>query len=161
MCATRACRQRGIPGAIGQAEALGWSAILRSCSAWDAYKSLFGAEVHPKLVAEFLVLSEDFPRFHPLLRHPAQPGIAQDFRGGGGPVCQRRGTPRRPTVAGVQFSTVEEIFERGLHGYLDDVQVKLNAIGDCLFDAYFFLSLASLGEADFVQQEEQQQQGPL
>src|SRR6185436_11568582 len=40
--------------ATSQADALGWSAVLRSCSAWDAYKSLHGAEVRPALVAEFL-----------------------------------------------------------------------------------------------------------
>src|SRR5690606_32850959 len=44
-----------------QADALGWSAMLRSCSAWDAYKALHGAEVQPALVTEFLLLSEDFP----------------------------------------------------------------------------------------------------
>jgi uncharacterized alpha-E superfamily protein len=64
-------------------------------------------------------------------------------------------------LAELQFSTVEDIFKRGLHGYLDDVQVKLNSIGDALFEAYFFLSLASLGESDYVQQEEQQQQTGL
>src|SRR3954470_20650742 len=30
----------GTPAAASQAEALGWSAVLRSCSAWDAYKAL-------------------------------------------------------------------------------------------------------------------------
>lgn len=44
-----------------EADALEWSAILRSCSAWDAYKSICGAEVNPKLVAEFLLFNEDFP----------------------------------------------------------------------------------------------------
>src|SRR5208337_3399197 len=60
--------------------------------------------------------------------------------------------------AELQFSTVEEIFERGLHAYMDDLQIKFNRIGNALFEAYFFLSLAAQGEADFVQQEEQQQQ---
>jgi uncharacterized alpha-E superfamily protein len=53
---------RAFPARSAQTEALEWSAILRSCSAWDAYKSINGADVHPVLVAEFLVLSEDFPR---------------------------------------------------------------------------------------------------
>src|SRR5262245_19030370 len=49
-------------GNTDSTEALEWSAILRSCSAWDAYKSLHGAEVHPRLVARFLLLNPDFPR---------------------------------------------------------------------------------------------------
>jgi uncharacterized alpha-E superfamily protein len=61
-------------------------------------------------------------------------------------------------LAELQFTTVEEIFQRGLHACMDDLQIKFNRIGGALFDAYFFLSFAVQGEADFVQQEEQQQQ---
>ena len=50
------------PRLVNQADALGWSAMLRSCSAWDAYKALHGSEVQPYHVAEFLLLDEDFPR---------------------------------------------------------------------------------------------------
>src|SRR5215472_7701496 len=53
---------KGAPPRVSQTEALEWSAILRSCSAWDAYKAIRGAEVSPRLVADFLLLSEDFPR---------------------------------------------------------------------------------------------------
>jgi uncharacterized alpha-E superfamily protein len=42
-------------------------------------------------------------------------------------------------LAELQFSTVEDIFAPGLHDYLDQVQIKLNAIGDSLFQAYIFL----------------------
>ena len=54
--------ERGAPKVVSQEDALEWSAILRSCSAWDAYKSIHGAEVNPMLVADFLLLSADFPR---------------------------------------------------------------------------------------------------
>ena len=54
--------EKGAPGSVNQTEALGWSAILRSCSGSDAYKSIHGADVNPRLVAEFLLLNEDFPR---------------------------------------------------------------------------------------------------
>jgi uncharacterized alpha-E superfamily protein len=46
--------ERGAPKIVSQTEALEWSAVLRSCSAWDAYKTFYGADVHPRLVAEFL-----------------------------------------------------------------------------------------------------------
>src|SRR5258706_12416302 len=42
--------EKGLPSQVSQAEALEWSAILRSCSAWDAYKELQVAEVSPRLV---------------------------------------------------------------------------------------------------------------
>ena len=60
--------------------------------------------------------------------------------------------------AELQFSTVDDVFADGLHQYLDQFQFKLNAIGDALFNAYFFQSIASMDDQMLVQQEEQQQQ---
>jgi uncharacterized alpha-E superfamily protein len=153
--------ETGLPGPVGQTEALEWSAILRSCSAWDAYKSIFGADVHPKLVTEFLVLYEDFPRSIRFCANQLNIALRKISGAGEGRFVHDAERHAGRLLAELQFSTVEEIFQRGLHRYLDDVQVKLNTVGDALFEAYFFLSMASLGEADFVQQEEQQQQAPL
>jgi uncharacterized alpha-E superfamily protein len=60
--------------------------------------------------------------------------------------------------AELQFSGIEEIFEHGLHDYLDSLQLKLNSIGEALFNAYIFLSLPAGMDGLLVQQEEQQQQ---
>ena len=60
--------------------------------------------------------------------------------------------------AELQFSTVDEIFDQGLHGYLDQFQSKLNAVGSALFDAYIFQEFGGLGAEMMIQQEEQQQQ---
>jgi len=153
--------ETGLPAPVGPTEALEWAAILRSCSAWDAYKSLFGADVHPKLVTEFLVLCEDFPRSILFCANQLNISLRKISGVPEGRFVNDAERHAGRLLAELQFSTVEEIFKRGLHGYLDDVQVKLNSIGDALFEAYFFLSLASLGEADYVQQEEQQQQTGL
>ena len=149
---------RGFPETVSQDESLGWSAILRSCSAWDAYKSIHSAEVHPKLVAEFLLLNEDFPRSARFCIKELNLALR---RISGVPVG--RFSNEAEKLAGrleaeLQFSTVDEIFAEGLHQYLDEFQLKLNAIGDALFAAYFFQSIANLDEQMLVQQEEQQQQ---
>ena len=59
----------------------------------------------------------------------------------------------------LQFITIEEVFDVGLHEYLDQIQLKLNHIGEALFNAYIFQSFDLASEVQFVQQEEQQQQG--
>jgi uncharacterized alpha-E superfamily protein len=150
--------ERGAPAAVSQTEALEWSAVLRSCSAWDAYKSIFGADVHPQLVAEFLLLSDSFPRsvrfcvgeLNRAVRHIA--GSAEGyFRNDTDKLTGR-------LLAELQFSSIEEIFAHGLHKYLDDVQTKLNNVGDALFRAYIFQPFNSPDEEHMVQQEEQQQQ---
>jgi hypothetical protein len=53
---------------------------------------------------------------------------------------------------------VDEIFDQGLHLYLDQFQDKLNAVGGALFDAYIFQSFSDGGMDMMIQQEEQQQQ---
>ncbi len=152
---------RGAPDAISQTEALEWSAILRSCSAWDAYKSIYGVEVHPRWVAELLLLNEDFPRsvrFCVTELNRALRGISgvPDGR-----CCNEAERRAGRLVAQLQFSTIDEIFEPGLHDYLDRLQIQLNAIGDALFNAYIFQPFSNLEDEIMVQQEEQQQQcGP-
>lgn len=151
--------QRGLPKSVSQSDALEWSAVLRSCSAWDAYKSVYGVELHPRNVAEFLLLNEDFPRsvrfcaarLNDALRNIS--GVSSGrFSNEAEKLCGR-------LVAELQFSSIEDIFASGLHDYIDQVQFKLNAIGDALFDAYIF-QVFDVGVAEhFVQQEEQQQQG--
>jgi uncharacterized alpha-E superfamily protein len=141
-----------------ETDVLEWSAILRSCSAWDAYKSIYGAEVNPRLVAEFLLFNQDFPRsvrycvaeLNGALRRIS--GVAE------GRFCNSAEKLAGRLVAELQFSTVDEIFDQGLHGYLDQLQLKLNDIGNAMFDAYIFQKFNNLEEEIMVQQEEQQQQ---
>jgi len=150
--------ERGVPKSVSQTEALGWQAVLRSCSAWDAYKSLHGAEVHPRLVADFLLFNEDFPRsarfcvgeLNAALRHIS--GVPS------GRFCNDAEKLAGRLEAELQFSTVDEIFEQGLHGYLDQFQTRLNNVGNALFDAYIFQEFSNEGAEMMIQQEEQQQQ---
>jgi uncharacterized alpha-E superfamily protein len=151
--------ERGLPPAtINPTEALEWSAVLRSCSAWDAYKTICGADVHPRLVAEFLLLDDNFPRslrfcvsqLNRALRRIS--GVAEDHFSNDAERLTGR------FLAELQFSTIDEIFEIGLHQYLDLAQLKLNNIGAALFNAYIFQPFNNLNEEHMVQQEEQQQQ---
>lgn len=150
--------ERGMPKAISQTESLEWSAILRSCSAWDSYKAIYGAEVHPKLVAEFLLLNEELPRSVRFCVTELNTALRRISGVQEGRFVNEAEMLTGRLLAELQFSTIDELFERGLHNYLDGLQLKLNSIGDALFDAYFFHSFATFDEEVFVQQEEQQQQ---
>jgi uncharacterized alpha-E superfamily protein len=149
---------RGAPQAVSQTDALEWSAVLRSCSAWDAYKSIYGADVHPRHVAEFLLLGEDFPRSVEFCVAELNRALRLISGVSDGKFCNEAEKLSGRLVAELQFNTLEEIFETGLHQYLDELQAKLNNIGDALFKAYIFQSFEFPGEHQMVQQEEQQQQ---
>ncbi|MBM3870851.1 MAG: alpha-E domain-containing protein [Verrucomicrobia bacterium] len=150
--------EKGAPTSVTQAEALEWSAILRSCSAWDAYKSIHSAEVHPKLVTNFLLLNEDFPRSARFCVKELNLALRRISGVSAGRFSNEAEKLTGRLEAELQFSTVDEIFAHGLHQYLDQFQFKLNAIGNALFSAYFFQSTASVDDQILVQQEEQQQQ---
>lgn len=150
--------EHGIPERITPDQALEWSAVLRSCSAWDAYKTIYGSDVRPHHVAEFLLLDDNFPRsvrfcvneLNHVLRRIS--GVAEGrFTNDAEKLTGR-------FLAELQFSTIGEIFDIGLHRYLDEAQAKLNNIGAALFNAYIFQAFENLDEVHMVQQEEQQQQ---
>ena len=110
------------------------------------------------MVAEFLLLDDTFPRslrfcvseLNRALRRIS--GVAE------GHFCNNAEKLTGRFLAELQFSTIDEIFELGLHQYLDDAQTKLNNIGEALFQTYIFQPFNNLNEQHMVQQEEQQQQ---
>ncbi|MDB6167787.1 MAG: hypothetical protein JWM88_651 [Verrucomicrobia bacterium] len=149
---------RGAPAPVSQAGALEWAAVLRSCSAWDAYKSIHGAEVQPALVAEFLLLSPDFPRS---LRYCVQQlNVALRRISGVAEGCFSNDAEKLAgrLLAELQFGTAAEIFDAGLHTQIDVLQTRLNDIGAALFQAYIFQPFLAPDSEALQQQEEQQQQ---
>ncbi|RRJ95827.1 alpha-E domain-containing protein [Opitutaceae bacterium TAV4] len=148
---------RGIPGPASPADVHSWSAILRSCSAWDAYQYLHGADVQPAGVAELLLLSDSFPRS---VRFCIQQ-LNAALRSISG-VAEGRFSNDAEKLAGrllaeLQFNTVTEIFETGLHSYIDLLQTRLNAIGGALFNTYILHAFQE-DETDRLRQQEEQQQ---
>jgi uncharacterized alpha-E superfamily protein len=149
---------KGAPPAVSETDALEWAAILRSCSAWDAYKSIHGAEISPRLVAEFLLLNADFPRSVRFCVDELNNALRRISGVSEGRFCNDSEKLAGRLVAELQFSTIDEIFDHGLHDYLDGLQLKLNNIGAGMFNAYIFQQFNNLEDEIMVQQEEQQQQ---
>jgi uncharacterized alpha-E superfamily protein len=149
--------ERGAPTAVSHTDALEWAAVLRSCSAWDAYKTIYGPDVHPRSVAEFLLLNDNFPRSLRFCVGELNYAIRRISGSREGYFRNDADKLAGRFLAELQFSTIDEIFEHGLHDYLDVAQLKLNNIGIALFNAYIFQPFQN-PEEHMVQQEEQQQQ---
>ncbi|HEX4085088.1 MAG TPA: alpha-E domain-containing protein [Chthoniobacteraceae bacterium] len=144
----------GVPGTMSQTDALEWSAILRSCSAWDAYRHIHGVDVGPRRVSQLLLLSPEFPRsvrfcvaeLDSVLRalSGAPPGrFWNDAEKRSGRLLSQ-----------LQFTDIGEIFARGLHEYLDSLQLQLNDVGEALFSIYIYHPF----HEGFSDQQQQQQQ---
>ena len=146
--------EKGPPAAATQIDALAWAAVLRSCSAWDSYKSMHGADVQPALVAEFLLLSEDFPRSVRFCVRQMNDALRRISGVAEGRFCNDGEKLAGRLMAELQFSTAADVFDIGLHLFIDQLQVKLNNVGAALFQAYIF---QPFNVPEELQQQQQQQ----
>jgi uncharacterized alpha-E superfamily protein len=147
-------------GGANQTASLEWSAVLRSCSAWDAFRQYHPGEVEPVRVAEFLLLSDDFPRAVRFCLMELDKALRR-ISG----VEERRFSNEAEKLSGrmlaeIQFSTINDILALDLHQYLDHLQKRFNNIGEAVFAAYIFQSFGDFQE-EMLQQQQQQQQPRL
>ena len=115
-----------------------WSAVLRSASAFEMYRKRHG-RIAPDRVADFLLLDREFPRavHYCLIKaeeslHAISGTPIGTFRN---PAEQRLGQLRSE----LGYARVADILAIGLHQFLDGLQIKLNLIGDAIFETFFAL----------------------
>ncbi len=120
---------------------LQWTAVLRAASALEMYRKAYGRLEWEKVV-EFLLLDRDFPRaaHHCVVKaEESLHAIAGTPLGTFGSVAERRLGQLR---AHLDFAVVEDVISQGLHEQLDAIQLRLNAIGEAIFDTFFALRAA-------------------
>ena len=114
-----------------------WMAILRSASAWEAYRKTGHHEVTGPEVADFLMFNRDFPRslafsVMALLRHYRQAAAM---------------TPRATAIQAERLLTIldldlaglnaDAVIEDGLHEFLDSFQLRLTEIDRTVTESIF------------------------
>lgn len=115
-----------------------WAAVLRSTSAFEMYRKRF-QQISPDRIVEFLVLDREFPR---AIHYCVVAAESSLHAISGTPM----GTFRNPAeqhlgrlCAELNYVQVREIISAGLHEFLDNIQVRLNMIGDAVHNAFFAL----------------------
>jgi uncharacterized alpha-E superfamily protein len=104
-----------------------WAAILRSVSALTAYHWVYRQNVKPWLVAELLILRDEMPRslascYENLVQNADRIARAYGRQGS----AQRQA---RTIRARLENSRIEQIFQEGLHEFLDDFIKDNNRFG--------------------------------
>jgi uncharacterized alpha-E superfamily protein len=101
-----------------------WGALLRSVSAFDAYRKVYRDVITPTRVAELLILRDDVPRS----LHACTQAIYDILRG----LCDA--SSREPErLAGelnaqLRYGRTSQVFAVGLHEYLMDVLDRLSTL---------------------------------
>lgn len=141
------------------------SAVLHSCSAFAAFREEFRGVVTLENVARFLLFSEAFPRsvrFCVRQLDETLHAISGAPRGGFFNEPERLAGS---LLAQLNFSGTGEVQKRGIHAYIDDIQLRLNEIGQAIFEQYVLLPFemdqfahGDSGSFQRLQQRQQQQQ---
>lgn len=120
----------------GNVDTIQWMAVLRSVSALEAYCKLYVSQVVPWKVAEFLITHREFPRS---IRYCVDSLDRALHRISG--VDETRYANEAERLSGrlrsdVDFITIGEIFEYGLHEYLTAIQERLVEVSNAMYATY-------------------------
>lgn len=108
-----------------------WAALLRSASAFEQYRRKFHQIEYDKVI-QFLLLDKTFPRSIRFCIDEAVETIKDIDDGNNCKTYEKVFSLSKE----LQNISVKEIKNHGLHEYLDLIQVKLNEIGDLIYQDY-------------------------
>jgi uncharacterized alpha-E superfamily protein len=91
-----------------------WGSLLKSVSAFEAYRKIYRDVISPMRVAELLVLRDDMPRSLHACMNEVETALL-DINGSSGREARRLAGELH---ANLHFGRIEQIFSQGLHEYL-------------------------------------------
>lgn len=115
---------------------LQWAAVLRSCSAYEAYQSLYVGRVEPEHVLEFLLLHPTFPRSVRFSLEAAAKALAAIE-----PAAADRPLSPADRILGrmlgdLKYLDVQQILHADLHAFLRDLLERCTAASRAVQDQY-------------------------
>lgn len=109
-----------------------WGALLRSVSAFVAYRTIYRDQLKPESVAELLILRADMPRsLHACLDEIQQ--LLHQIEGDAG---RRAQWLAEELHASLHYASINDIFEHGLHEFLVQFLNRIHELGNRIQQAY-------------------------
>ncbi|WP_159518072.1 alpha-E domain-containing protein [Sunxiuqinia indica] len=119
----------------GSIDIIQWAALLKSVSAYDMYRKLYG-KLTSVGIAKFLILDNEFPRSMLLcLEHTAISlrMISGNTNGYSNQAEKEVGMLTSQLV----FADINDIISSGMHEYLDKFQIDLLKVAEAISDSFF------------------------
>jgi uncharacterized alpha-E superfamily protein len=113
-----------------------WSAMLKSASALEMYRRQHG-KIVPESVADFLILDRHFPRAMHFCLMNAQESLRQITGSAVGTFRNFAEQRMGRLCSNMDYTSIRDIIQRGLHEYLDNFQIQLNHVGEAFRDDFF------------------------
>jgi uncharacterized alpha-E superfamily protein len=142
------------------ASALRLSALLKSVSAFEAFRKVHSSQLQSGAVAEFLLLNPEFPRACRFCLKSA----ADALRAIGADAPRHAGRTDRPSralgriSADLEFLDIHEVLGERLAAYLDGLLARIQEVGDEVVRTYFHTQVVLPGSRSARAHEQQSQQ---
>lgn len=139
----------------GAVDAVQWGALLRSCSAFEAYHSLYVSSVNPLKVSDFLIFNQDFPRSIMFCARHLDSNLHRIS--GCNPGFYSNDVERTSgrLVSDLTYGNIDDAFQFGLHEYLGQLQDRFTGIGKAMFENYMFHDKLDMAAEIAAQQQQQ------
>lgn len=112
-----------------------WAALLKSVSAYDMYRKKYG-KLTALNISEFLILDKVFPRSINFCLIEAEKSI-NAITGNEGGFTNTAEKQLGKLRSQLEFTDVNDIFDSGLHEYIDSFQKRLNEVSTAIYDSFF------------------------
>ncbi len=119
---------------------LEWGGLLKSCTAFEAYRKIYTADVQPNSVVEFLLLHPTFPRSVQFCTAQAESclrALAEQVGGPGERLLRLAGRLH----AKLEFVSIEEVLGWGVTNFLHDIIQQCDAVHAELGQAYMYYTV--------------------
>jgi uncharacterized alpha-E superfamily protein len=110
-----------------------WTAVLKSASALEAYRRRYRSSMDPADVVEFLLLEPDLPRSVVFCLTGAMHQLEALSGGAPSPATRQLGR----ATSSLQYRDVTDLFDVGLHEFLDGVQDQVGGVAETVAAEFF------------------------
>jgi uncharacterized alpha-E superfamily protein len=120
-----------------------WMAVLQSVAAYEIYRREYHSRIEPERVAELLILHPQHPRSIRFNIATLQQSLRAISGAGADSYDNEAERLAGKLYETLMYDRIEEIFARGLHVFLVDLQKTCRAIGEHIARTYFYYAVVA------------------
>ena len=113
-----------------------WIALLKSASAYEMYRKC-QHRITPNDVTQFLILNPQFPRSIYFCLWNAEQCLHRITNTPVGTWCNSTERSLGKLSSQLNYLTIQDIIDSGLHEFLDQTQISINEVGDQIYSTFF------------------------
>ncbi|MDR3764120.1 MAG: alpha-E domain-containing protein [Acidobacteriota bacterium] len=115
-----------------------WMAVLKSVGAYEAYHRKHYSQIEPEHVAEMLILHPQHPRSIRFSVNEVQEGLRALSNSQPGSYSNEAERQTGKLLDRLRYDRIDEIFQHGLHSYLNELLGSCLHIGEHIARSYFY-----------------------